>query len=301
MQHPVWVVGSANLDFVFSTPRFPKVGETILGGVFASCPGGKGANQAVAIGKLGGAVSFIGCVGADAFGDVLETSLKSAGVDTRWLKRAEGAATGCASIVVDEAGSNQIIVASGANLSLSPDDVDSALRATDPVIVLCQLEVPIETVEAASRYGKFILNPAPAQPLSEDLLSRCYAITPNETEMELLTGIQPSDIPSCRAAANQLLARGVKNVVITLGERGSFWKSTTDERLTPARKVHVVDTVAAGDAFNGALAWCLSRDIDWPTSLDTASAVASLSVSRSGAQDSMPTLAELQRLDAASV
>lgn len=301
MQTPVWVVGSANLDFVFNTARFPKTGETILGGVFTSCPGGKGANQAVAIGKLGGAVSFVGCVGADAFGDVLEGSLKANGVDTRHLKRVEDAATGCASIVVDGVGSNQIIVASGANLFLSPADVNTALQSASPSIVLCQLEVPLETVEAASRYGRFILNPAPAQSLPNELLERCFAITPNETEMEILTGIEPVDVASCRAAAEQLLEKGVKNVVITLGGRGSFWKSGADERLIPAKKVQAVDTVAAGDAFNGALAWCLANERDWPAALETASAVAALSVSKPGAQDSMPTLAELQQFTGVSI
>ncbi len=290
----VWVVGSANYDLVFRSPRFPRPGETILGGEFSSFPGGKGANQAVAIGKLGGNISFVGCVGDDAFGGLLRTSLDEAGVDTTHLSTHPSAPTGCASIVVDASGENEIIVASGSNLHVSPDLVRKALAHSQNDPVLVQLEVPMESVLAASAGRQLFLNPAPAQALSDTLLTTTYVITPNQEETQGLVGILPIDRDSCREAAGRLLDRGVSNVVITLGSAGCYWRSETDEAQIAAPSVKAVDTVGAGDAFNGALTWFISQGRIWQNALALATHVAALSVTKQGAQPSMPTLSELK-------
>jgi ribokinase len=282
------------LDFVFRADRFPEAGETLLGGEFASFPGGKGANQAVAIGKLGGDVHFVGCVGDDRFGDVLIESLHAAGVDTSMLQRVEGVPSGCAGIVLDQSGQNRIIVAPGANLHVSPEQVQSAISAYPDAAFLAQLEIPIAAASEIGRCSKAFLNPAPAVPLAGSLLSELFALTPNETETEVLTGIQPSDPDSCRAAASALLDKGVKNVVITLGASGCYWLTAESELFVPSPAVRAVDTVAAGDCFSGALVYFLSEGRDWPNSLALATHAAALSVTRPGAQASMPTRAELQ-------
>jgi ribokinase len=290
----ICVVGSANLDFVFRADRFPAAGETVLGGDFASFPGGKGANQAVAIGKLGGEVHFVGCVGDDRFGDVLVDSLRAAGVDTALLRRVEGVASGCAGIVLDKTGQNQIIVAPGANLHVSAEQVQGALAAFPDAAFLAQLEIPLDAASEIGHSQRAYLNPAPAAPLPDSLLAQLFAITPNETETEVLTGIRPDDLDSCRVAAKVLLDKGSKNVVITLGENGCFWTSGLQELLVPSPKVKAVDTVAAGDCFTGALVYFLSEGRDWENALHLAAHAAALSVTREGAQASMPTRAELQ-------
>ena len=289
----VLVVGSANIDLVFKTPQFPSPGETLLGRSFASYPGGKGANQAVAAAKLDGDVSFVGCVGSDPFGRILLDSLQEAGVNCNWVRRLEDSATGAANILVNDRGQNQIVVAPGANWKLTPGDVREALASHEDSVVLCQLEIPEEAVAEASRSKNFILNPAPARNLSDDILSRCLAITPNQSETAFLTGIEPSNTESCRSAAAFFLGKGVRNVVLTLGEGGSYWRSADDEAWIPALTVTAVDTVAAGDAFSGALALRYAQTGDWKESLRIATRVAAISVTRVGAQSSMPTLAEL--------
>ena len=291
----VWVVGSANLDMVFRTPRFPAPGETLLGGPFQSFPGGKGANQAVAIGQLEGEVSFVGCLGSDAFGEVLEESLQTAGVDTTYVCFSETASSGTAAILIDESGQNEIIVAPGANMELPVEHVRESLvvvGADEPVLV--QLEIPVECVEAAAEFGRLFLNPAPARALPDSLLAKTFAITPNESETELVSGIRPSSPETCRSAARILLDRGVRNVVITLGENGCYWTDGTSELTLEAPKVKAVDTVAAGDAFNGALAWFIAEGREWKEALNLANHAAALSVTRHGAQASMSTLEELR-------
>jgi len=291
----VMVVGSANLDMVFQTQRFPNPGETLLGGEFASHPGGKGANQAVAVGKLGGEVSFVGCIGSDAFGDVLRDSLVQAGVDVTHLLRHPTTPSGCAGIVVDAAGSNQIIVAPGANMELTAAQVHAALAQNTDSSVLVQLEIPMAAVKAAATRGRLFLNPAPAQSLDDELLAKTFAITPNETETELLTGIRPQNPETCRSAAKALFDKGVQNVVLTLGEKGCFWMSDKGELYVPALEANAIDTVAAGDAFNGALAWFYSETGDLPNALVRANQVTALSVTKRGAQSSMPTREELEQ------
>lgn len=290
----VWVVGSANYDLVFRTQRFPRPGETILGGSFASFPGGKGANQAVAIGRLGGDVRFVGCVGDDAFGQLLRTSLEEAGVNAEHLSTHPTAPSGCASVMLDSHGENQIIVAPGSNMEVSPAMVRESLQGAGDDPVLVQLEIPMESVLAAAEGRCLFLNPAPAQTLSDALLGAASTITPNQEETNMLVGIAPNDPESCSKAAQHFLDKGVRNVVITLGSAGCYWRNASDERLIEAPSVKAVDTVGAGDAFNGALTWFISQGRDWPNALALATHVAALSVTKEGAQPSMPTLAELK-------
>lgn len=294
MSNPtVAVVGSTNLDLVFRSPKLPSPGETLLGGEFATTPGGKGGNQAVAIAQIGGGAEFIGCVGADANGSVLKKSLREFGVGIEHLFETDRAASGTAVILVDEAGMNMIVVAAGANMLLSAADVSNALGLIKADVVLAQLEIELGAVEAASKSAKFILNPAPGRHLSDELISRCWAVTPNESEAEVLTGIRPHNREQAEAAANSLRDKGAKNVVLTLGEKGCFWSGESGHGLFPARRVSAVDTTAAGDAFNGAFAWFIAEGREIPEAIELANCVAALSVTKRGAQESMPTKEEL--------
>jgi ribokinase len=291
----VLVVGSANLDFVFRSPKLPVAGETVLGTGFCTLPGGKGANQAVAIGRLGGDVAFCGSVGTDTYGGELKRSLSNAGVDLRFVREVDGP-TGAAAVLVDDSGENQIVVSPGANARVDREQVAVAMAAYEPSIVLAQLEVPMEAVAEASKAPRFILNPAPAAPLGDELLGRCFALTPNESEAELLTGIRPEDEETCCAAADRLLAKGVRNVVITLGAQGCFWSTPNGYAFLSPPRVDVVDTTAAGDAFSGALSLFLAEGSEFFEALQLASRVAALSTTRAGAQSSMPTREEVRRL-----
>ncbi len=289
----ILVVGSANYDLVFQCKTLPRPGETLLGGEFATFPGGKGANQAVACGRLEAEVYFCGCTGRDSFAVELRTSLSSAGVDLAWLAESD-ARTGTAAVIVDEAGANQIVVAPGANARLTPAVVEAAIAAVEPELVLAQLEIPLDAVAAASQASRFILNPAPAAKIPDAILSRCFAITPNQSEAEALTGVHPDDEESCAKAAAVLLAQGVENVVITLGAQGCFWSDGRSQTLVPALAVIPVDTTAAGDAFNGALATFLASGHPWIESLTLANLVAGMSTMTHGAQPSMPTIKQVR-------
>jgi ribokinase len=291
----VAVVGSANLDLVVRAPRFPAPGETLLGGSFATHPGGKGANGAVAAGRLGGVVSFVGVLGRDAFGEVLASSLFGAGVDLSYTLRAEATATGVAQITVDDSGRNTIVVAPGANALLSGENVTTALDVVSPDVTLASLEIPQEAVAACvGKSGLFILNPAPAAELPEELLPAIDLFTPNQKETHFYTGIEPSDDASCLEAAGKLFDRGIRKVVITLGERGCFLAMPEAGRYIPNLEVKAVDTTGAGDAFNGALATFLAEGRSMENALALANCVGALTCTRAGAQDSMPTLAELR-------
>lgn len=293
---PVLVVGSANMDLVFRCARIPRAGETLLGGEFSTHPGGKGANQAVAIGRLGGAVVFVGAVGSDSFGAELRASLAGSGVDIQWLTTLPELATGVAGIVVDDAGMNSIVVAPGANGGVTPSRVSEALRETGARVALAQLEIPLDAVEAASAAERFILNSAPARALPSELLARCYLLTPNETETEGLTGVYPDSEEECLRAGHLLLDQGVRHVVITLGSRGSYWVSSGGGKAFPAPGVEAIDTTAAGDAFSGAMAMFLAEGRELSNAIPLANCVGALSATKLGAQESMPTLGELRRL-----
>ena len=295
------VVGSANMDLVVTTDRFPQAGETILGQAFAAIPGGKGANQAVCCAKLGGRVHFVGKMGKDRFGDQLRKSMKSDGVLLGHTMTDADASTGMALITVDRTGQNEIIVISGSNMRLMPRDIDAHWSVfVRGGVLLLQLEIPLRTVNRAVALARqkrlrVILNPAPARVLPDTLLRYVDYLTPNETEAGILTGVKVTSLKSAGHAARQLLNRGVTNVVMTLGAKGSLLVNEKGIRLYPARKVRAVDTTAAGDAFNGALAYALTTGANAEEAIPFANDVASLSVTRFGAQISMPTLAEVRR------
>lgn len=294
------VLGSANLDFVYRTPKLPRPGETVLGDAMTTHPGGKGANQAVAIGRLGGDVSFVGAVGPDVLGSRVRASLTSAGVDVRWLVESDSP-TGAAGIFVSADGQNMIVVSPGANAQVSAQWAIDALRAIKPIVLLAQLEIPVGAVLAAARFAdRFVLNPAPAMALPDELLSRCEALTPNESELAELSGTSLTDDASYVSAARSLLARGVRNVVVTLGARGCLWVSDSREEWIAAPQVDAIDTTAAGDAFSGALALFMAEGRELREAIELANHVGALSTTRAGAQESMPSRAELQRSVAAA-
>lgn len=293
------IVGSLNMDLVVRAPRMPAPGETLFGSDFRTISGGKGANQAVAAARLGATVTMAGRVGEDAFGLALIQGLVEAGVATRFVQRDPSAATGIAVIVLDASGQNSIIVASGANMRLTADDVNAAepAIATASAVVL-QLESPLAAVERALELARHhgvatILNPAPAQPLSDRLLKRVDFLVPNETETALLTGITVDDLPAARRAAERLRAMGTGSVILTLGSNGALLAG--DETLhLPAHPVTVVDTTAAGDAFVGAFAVALAEGHPVVEAVRWANAAGALAVTRLGAQPSMPTRKELE-------
>jgi ribokinase len=292
--HPCVVVGSINMDLVVRCPRLPRPGETVFASSFQTVPGGKGANQAVAIARLGGKVVLGGCLGNDDFGVRLREYLESVGVDTSGCRRVVHA-TGIASIWVDEGGQNSICVVPGANSLVTPalvEDIDGRLGPT-----LCQLEVPLDAVERAleTAKGSRILNPAPARDPSDELLSKVDVLTPNEHEAKSLAGVAPTDEESCKEAASRLRDRGCGAVVITLGERGCYYSGPEGEFFVESIPVTAVDTTGAGDAFNGALAY-FSQDRSMRRTLQLANRVAALSVTKEGAQPSMPTLDELRQV-----
>jgi ribokinase len=298
----VLVAGSANTDMVVRVPRIPRPGETVLGGAFGMAAGGKGANQAVAAARAGARVTFVARVGDDLFGRQALDGFARDGIETRFVRATPGAATGIALITVDERGENSISVASGANALLAAADIEAAAEAFGAAdIVLLQLESPLETVEAAARAAKergvpVILNPAPARELGDGLLSLVTVLTPNEHEAKVLTGITVRDRRGAREAAGRLRARGLAIVVITLGERGVFVLSDAFDGHVPAFKVDPVDTTAAGDVFNGALAVALAERRPLPDALRFAQAAAAVSVTRPGAQPSAPTREEIEAL-----
>lgn len=295
------VVGSSNTDMIISMGRIPKPGETIIGGDFAMAAGGKGANQAVAAARAGGRVSFIARVGDDLFGEQAIRGFAADGIDVRHVQKDESAPSGVALIFVGGDGENSIGVASGANARLSADDIEQAREAIQSAgVLLVQLEIPIETVRAAvlaaARDARVILNPAPAQPLDDDLLGRVSILTPNETEAALLTGLEVEDEAGAALAAEALRRRGPEIVIITLGAKGALVSDTSGTRLVPAFSVDPVDTTAAGDVFNGALAIALSEDRPLDEAVRFANAAAAISVTRPGAQPSAPRRPEIDAL-----
>ena len=295
----VVVIGSANTDMVARVPRLPLPGETLLAGAFDSVFGGKGANQAVAAARLGAVVTVIACVGADGPGDQTVQNLENEGIDTEFVIRDPDAPTGIALITVDEAtGENTIVVVPGANAKLSPPLLDLAAAAIrDADVLICQLEIPLETVQAALKMARSagvltILNPAPARHLPDDLLSLVSVLTPNQTEAGLLldADLDPS------AAALTLRRRGAENVVVTLGAAGARVVSASANTWVQAfAPEEVVDTTAAGDCFTGALAVALGEGQSLEQAVKFANAAASLSVETEGAQPSLPNRLAVNR------
>ncbi len=292
------VVGSINTDLVVTTPRLPQPGETITGNSFATFQGGKGANQAVAAAQLGANAILIGKVGSDGFGPASIEALKDRGVQCDHIAQESGD-SGVAIITVDASGQNSIIVIPGANALVSPEFIESKRAILrEAGIVLAQLEIPVESVLRLARICHeegvpLMLDPAPAVQLPPELLTLCDWFTPNETEAALYTQAAPSQ-PS-EQAARALHALGIRNVVLKLGERGAFidGPSISGHHVAPI-PVRPVDTTAAGDTFNGAFAAALMDGKDIPSSSAFAAAAAALSVTRPGAQSSMPTLAEVR-------
>ena len=295
----ILVVGSSNTDMVIKTKKFPSPGETIIGGKFIMNAGGKGANQAVAAVRLGGNVNFVGKTGNDIFGKQAIYHLKEEGINVDYVTVDPDNESGVALITVDEYGENSIVVAPGANGNLRFIDFDEALpEFLEADLVLMQLEIPIETVEYIARTAilnekKVILNPAPATRISDDLLRHLTIITPNESEAEIITGIRIRDEKSASEAAKFLHEKGVEMVIITMGSAGAFLYLNGRGELFPAPKVEAVDTTAAGDTFNGALVVALAEGKTPEESIIFANRAASVSVTRLGAQSSIPFRKEL--------
>lgn len=282
------------MDLVTRAPRFPYPGETVLGSQFSTFTGGKGANQACAIARLGGQPKFICKVGNDSFGLQIISSLRQAGVDTTDVLAEQDMATGTAMITVSESGENTIVVVPGANARVDPSFVAERMARIEVQTVLLQLETPVETVQQVLGHCALaILNPAPARPLPEALFAGLDWITPNQSETERLTGINPCDDDSCREAAKWFLDRGVKNVVITLSAAGSFYASPSNNHHCPTIDVRTIDTTAAGDAFNGALAYFLNEGRDPENAVLLANRAGALATTKLGAQASLPTREEL--------
>lgn len=294
MSSKIIVVGSMNMDMVVKTSHIPQPGETVLGGSFFMNPGGKGANQAVAVARLGGDVTFIGKIGDDIFGKQSSQLFDEEGVDTNGILADDNSPSGIALITVDERGENSIVVAPGANAHLEPDDVEKVLdNYPDSKILLVQLEIPMPTVEHAARIARgrgmqVILNPAPANSLVPAMFNLIDIITPNVNEAEMLSGMQIVDIPSAKSAAESIHAQGVNHVIITLGRQGAVLLEAGVFHHIPAPQVETVDTTAAGDVFNGALAVALSEGKALKDAVSFACRAASIAVTRMGAQSSIP-------------
>ncbi|MFJ4143179.1 ribokinase [Pseudomonas sp. NPDC089734] len=300
MQAKIVIVGSLNMDLVIRAPRLPRPGETLSGETFVTVPGGKGANQAVAAARLGGRVAMVGCVGDDAYGEQLRDALLAEDIDCRAVTSVSGVSTGIASIVVDDSSQNAIIIVAGGNAQLTPSRVelfDELLMAAE--VVICQLEVPMETVHytlyRARELGKtVILNPAPAAALPEAWYGLIDYLIPNESEAQGLTGMTVDSPASAQKAATALLAAGARNVIITLGEQGSLLASARGFEHMPALRVKAVDTTAAGDTFVGGFAAALAQGKSESDAIRFAQTAAALSVTRAGAQPSIPTIHDVQ-------
>lgn len=298
----VVVVGSLNMDLVARAPRIPAPGETLLGGEFRTVPGGKGANQAVAAARLGARVSMVGRLGADDFATQLLANLEADGIDHSAVIQDASTTTGVALIVVADDGQNSIVVASGANMQVTPDDVDAAaetIAAAD--VLLLQLEIPLDAVQRAAEIAHehgvpVVLNPAPARDLPADLLSRVDVLIPNESETALLTGLPVDTGAELEAAARALLDRGISTAILTLGARGAMLATGSEVEIIPTFKVQPVDTTAAGDAFVAGFSVALAEGKPVAEAVRWGNAAGALAATRLGAQTSLPRRAELEQL-----
>ena len=292
------VIGSSNTDMVVKTDELPLPGETKLGGIFFMNAGGKGANQAVAAARLGGSVTLVTKLGDDIFGRQTLEGLKKENINTNYVFFDESNPSGTALIIVNAAGENCIVVAPGANANLFPTKNEKVEKLRNAAVILLQLEIPMDTINYVAKLAKvnkqkLILNPAPAQKLNDELLRGLYLITPNETEAFDLTGVQVKDEKTDYAAADVLLKKGVENVIITLGREGAFFQNDQLKIKVNAPVVESLDTTAAGDTFNGAITVALTENMGWDKAIRFAVQAASISVTRMGAQSSVPYRKEI--------
>ena len=300
MRPRITVVGSVNMDLVFRTPRMPATGETLHGHDFHQIPGGKGANQAVAAARLGADVSFIGAVGDDGFGEFSRNCLAVEQINLAHLATVKGIATGVAGILVTDSGDNSIVLAAGANATLSASQIEAAAATiASAQVLICQLETPLESVTRAIQIAHaqgvtVILNPAPARALSDDLLRQVNYLIVNETEAAQLSGIEVNDQASAQQASQKLLQRGAGCVLLTMGGNGALITEQTGSQFIPAVKVEVVDTTAAGDTFVGAFAGGIASGMGIPQASSEAQYAAALTVTKLGAQTSIPQLHEVR-------
>lgn len=301
MKPQIAVVGSINMDMVFKTPRMPLPGETLMGHSFHQVHGGKGANQAVAAARMGATVNFIACVGDDLNGRSCLQALAQDGIDTRNIRVLAESATGVAGILLDDAGENCIVLTTGANALMCNSDVDNASNAiTQAKLLLCQLETPIATVLHAIDCARqanvqVVLNPAPAQKLSDQVLAQVDYLVVNETEATLLSDQEVTDLASAEAAAAVLRERGAKCVLVTLGALGMWVAASENSYFLPAFQVKVLDTTAAGDTFVGSFAVALAEGMELREACMFAQSAAALAVTKLGAQSSIPFRAEVER------
>ncbi|OPJ57028.1 ribokinase [Alkalithermobacter paradoxus] len=295
----ICVIGSLNMDLVVNVDDMPKVGQTVMGANFKKIPGGKGANQAVAMARLGGSVNIVGSVGDDEFGESLVESLEKDKINTDFIKKNKNVPTGVALITVNKYGNNSIVVAPGANYNLIANDIDKSIDAiNNSDMVVTQLEIPIETVryllEIAKTIGKYtILNPAPATKLSDEIIKNVDLLTPNETELEILSGIKINNEDDVVFAGKELIKKGVKELIVTLGENGALYISEQKIKKYESFRVKAVDTTAAGDSFTGALAVALVQNKNIDEAIEFASKVGALTVTKEGAQSSLPYIEEV--------
>lgn len=295
----ICVIGSLNMDLVVNVDTMPKPGQTIIGSNFKEVPGGKGANQAVAMARLNGNVTMIGKVGEDGFGQTLINSLKNDKVDTTYIQTAKGA-TGVALITVDKNAQNSIVVSPGANFEVKEDDIDNNIEAIkNSDIVVLQLETPLDTIKYALNKAKelnkyTILNPAPAVKLDDEIIKNIDLLTPNETELEIISGVSIETEEDIQKASQIMIEKGVKELIVTLGSKGSLYINKEKSMFKKAYKVEAVDTTAAGDSYTGALAVALSQYKGMEEAMDFASKVGALSVLKEGAQSSLPTLEDVE-------
>ena len=294
----ILVIGSLNMDLVTMSERHPKLGETIIGKSFFQIPGGKGGNQAVAIAKLGGDVTMFGCVGKDSHGDRLTEELKKNNVNIEYIKKSEQN-TGIATIVVDDNANNTIIVVPGANFEITVDDIDKnieLIKNTD--MVLLQLEIPVDVVEyilkKSKEYNKItVLNPAPAEKLSVDIIKNVDYLVPNETELELLSGMPANSQEEILVATKKLMDMGIKNLIVTMGKNGSIFVGEDKVVKVGIHRVKAVDPTAAGDSFIGGVLRMLAEGKEIEEAMEFGARVGAITVTKEGAQSSLPTWDEV--------
>lgn len=300
MKKKILVIGSLNMDIVIDMKKIPQVGETVLGNKVAYIPGGKGANQTVAASRLGGEVVMLGCTGMDEMGEKLICSLKDSGADVSRIRRMDGVTTGMAYIYVDDKGNNNIVVVPGANSCCDRNylkENDDLFRECEYIVL--QMEIPYDAVEYAVERGKelgkkVILNPAPApEKMPAHILEKVDYLTPNEHEVVLCAGVEGL---SPEEAARHINTMGAENVLVTLGDKGTCLSRRGELIYVPARKVEAVDTTAAGDCFNGALAVALAEGMEEKQAIEFANFAASVAVTRKGAQTAMPDRKDVEQI-----